>query len=167
MRIDQVSTPAFLLDRRVLAANLDRMATRARELGVALRPHVKTHKCVEVARLQTLRGARGLTVSTLPEAAAFLAAGFDDLTWAFPLSPAKIVDALDLGRRGTLRLVLDDPATFAELEKAAAVRGGPVHAWLKVDCGYHRAGVDPADPAAENLARRMATSSIAPRTSNF
>ncbi len=158
MRLDTLITPALILDRAVLERNLDRMAARAARLGVALRPHIKTHKCVEIAALQKKRGARGFTVSTLPEAEALFAAGFDDLTWAFPLSPGKIAPALDLGRRGTLRLLVDDAATFGDLEKAAAARDRRPHIWLKVDCGYHRAGVDPASPEALDLAGRMAAS---------
>ncbi len=158
MRLDTLMTPALILDRAVLERNLDRMATRAARLGVALRPHIKTHKCVEIAALQRKRGARGFTVSTLPEAEALFAAGFDDLTWAFPLSPGKIAPALDLGRRGMLRLLVDDAATFGDLEEAAAARGVRPHVWLKVDSGYHRAGVDPASPEAFELAGRMAAS---------
>jgi D-serine deaminase-like pyridoxal phosphate-dependent protein len=157
-RLDTLTTPALILDRVVLERNLDRMAARATRLGVALRPHIKTHKCIEVAALQKERGALCFTVSTLPEAEAMFAAGFDDLTWAFPLSPGKIGPALDLGKRGTLRLLVDDAATFAELEKTAAARGVRPHVWLKVDCGYHRAGVDPASPEALDLAGRMSAS---------
>lgn len=158
MNLLDVRTPALILDRAVLLRNLDRMAARAGRLGVALRPHIKTHKCVEVATLQKERGAHGFTVSTLPEAEAMLAAGFDDLTWALPLSPSAVDPALDLGRRGTLRLLVDDPAALGALEKAAGRRGVRPHVWLKVDCGYHRAGVDPASPEAFELAGRMAAS---------
>ena len=132
-RFDDIPTPACLVDRRVLERNLDRMAERARTLGVSLRPHVKTHKCVEVARLQQERGARGFTVSTLPEAAALFAAGFDDLTWAFPLSPAKIAPALDLSSAGTLRLLVDDAATFDALERAAGKRGARPRVYFLAD----------------------------------
>jgi len=158
MRLDTLRTPALILDRAVLIRNLDRMAARAARLGVALRPHVKTHKCVEVASLQHERGASGFTVSTLREAEAMFAAGFDDLTWAFPLSPGAIAAALDLGGSGTLRLLVDDAATFSALEKAAAAGRLRPHVWLKVDCGYHRAGVDPASGEGLELAGRMASS---------
>lgn len=158
MTLDEIQTPALLLDRKVLLHNLDRIATRAQELGVSLRPHVKTHKCVEVARLQQQRGAVGLTVSTLAEAEALAAAGLDDLTWAFPLPWGKMAAALSLARRITLRLVLDDRATLVELERAAAESGLTIHTWLKVDCGYHRAGVDPDSAEAVDLARRMTRS---------
>jgi D-serine deaminase-like pyridoxal phosphate-dependent protein len=158
MQLADIPTPALLLERSILERNLDRMAARARRLGVALRPHVKTHKCVEVARRQAERGARGFTVSTLPEAEALAAAGFEDLTWALPLEPSKIGSALRLARRVTLRLLLDDAETFRLLETAAAGAGTMLHAWLKVDCGYHRAGVDPESPEAFRLARRMSAS---------
>jgi D-serine deaminase-like pyridoxal phosphate-dependent protein len=158
MILDEIQTPALLLDRKVLLHNLDRIATRAQDLGVSLRPHVKTHKCVEVARLQQQRGAVGLTVSTLAEADALAAAGFDDLTWAFPLPWDKIPAALSLARRIKLRLVLDDPSTLETLEQAASDAGLRVHTWLKVDCGYHRAGVDPDSAEAVDLPRQMARS---------
>ena len=61
----------LIVDLDVLERNIARMAARARSAGVRLRPHVKTHKCVEVARLQAGHGIAGLTVSTLPEARAF------------------------------------------------------------------------------------------------
>src|SRR6266446_2065296 len=85
-----VETPALLLHLDVVERNVEHMAARARQLGVALRPHAKTHKCVEVGRLQLEHGARGLTVSTLVEAEVFARAGFNDITWAFPIDPSHI-----------------------------------------------------------------------------
>src|SRR5881398_1434117 len=85
VKVHDVETPALLLHLDVVERNLAHMAARARQLGVALRPHAKTHKCVELARRQLEHGARGLTVSTLVEAEVFARAGFGDLTWAFPL----------------------------------------------------------------------------------
>src|SRR3989441_2431831 len=88
-----VETPALLLHLDVVERNLAHMAARARQLGVALRPHAKTHKCVELGRLQVEHGARGLTVSTLVEAEVFARAGFTDLTWAFPIDPSLVPHA--------------------------------------------------------------------------
>ncbi len=153
-RLAQLPTPAAVVDLDKLEANLDRMAARARRWGVALRPHVKTHKCVEIGRMQAERGARGITVSTLAEARAFVEAGFDDLTWAFPVVLDRIEEAAALAGRATLRLVVDSEAAV----EAVAACGAPFHVWLKVDCGYHRAGVDPAGPEAERIARRLADS---------
>ena len=150
--IHDLPTPALLLDLDVLDANLRWMADRAGELGVALRPHIKTHKCIEIGRRQRALGARGVTVSTLAEAAAFAEHGFDDITWAFPVSPSGAAQARSLADRLTLRLVVDAPAAVDALEHL----GMPLHVWLKVDCGYHRAGVDPASPDAVALAERLA-----------
>lgn len=154
MQLPDVPTPALVLDLDVLERNLSRMAERCRELGVALRPHAKTHKCVEVGRRQVELGAVGLTVATLPEARAFAAAGVGDLTWAFPLPPARAADAAELAEGTTLRLLVDSPEAVDALEAT----GARLHAWLKVDCGYGRVGVDPQGPRAVELARRLAAS---------
>ncbi len=155
---DGIRTPALLVERSILERNIDAMAARARRLGVRLRPHFKTHKCVEVARRQAEGGATGFTVATVPEAEALLEAGFRDLTWAVPLDPGKVGDALGLAARATVRLLLDDETTLEHLEREATRRGLRPHVWLKVDCGYHRAGVDPSRPESAHLAGRLAAS---------
>lgn len=152
--LGELPTPALLLDLEVLERNLERTARRARELGVGLRPHFKTHKCLEVARRQHRLGARGMTVSTLEEARALAGAGFDDLTWALPVILGRIPEARELAGRVSLGLVVDSPEAVAALEEAAF----PFRVWLKVDCGYHRAGVDPASPRAVELVRALAGS---------
>ena len=82
MKIQDVPTPALLLDIDVLESNLRRMADRAEALGVTLRPHVKTHKCIEIGNKQRELGANGITVATLYEGATFADHGFTDITWA-------------------------------------------------------------------------------------
>ncbi|HUP18417.1 MAG TPA: alanine racemase [Gemmatimonadota bacterium] len=154
LRVPDLPTPALLVDLDVLERNLARMQAKCDRLGVALRPHVKTHKCVEIGRLQREAGARGITVATLEEARAFAEAGFDDLTWAFPVVPGRIDEAREIAGRSTLRLLVDSDEAVDALERAAF----PFRVWLKVDCGYHRAGVDPASDAAVSLARRLAES---------
>src|SRR5882724_4105408 len=146
-----VETPVLLLHLDVVERNVEHMAARARQLGVALRPHAKTHKCVEVARLQLEQGARGLTVSTLVEAEVFARAGFNDLTWAFPIDPSHIPHARRIAEAtgATLRVVVDDEGT------ARALAGSGLHVWLKVDSGLHRAGVDPASPYALRVASEL------------
>ena len=155
-RVGDLPTPALLLDLDVLERNLDRMAERTRALGVALRPHVKTHKCLEVGRMQRARGARGITVATLPEAAAFADGGFDDVTWAFPLVLARLDEVIALARRITLRVTVDSAEAVAALGRAARAAGTVVHAWLEVDTGHHRSGVDPRSAAGLAVARALA-----------
>ncbi len=152
--IEALPTPALLLDLDRAERNLAEMAERARGWGVGLRPHVKTHKCVELGRLQRAAGAVGITVSTLDEARAFADAGFDDLTWAFPVIPSRIPECVELAERLTLRLVADSNEAIAALERT----GAELRVLLKVDCGYHRAGVDPDHPASVRLVERLAGS---------
>ncbi len=148
MRIEDLPTPALLLDLDRLESNLRRMAERARSLGVTLRPHIKTHKCMEVAERQQALGASGITVSTLYEAAVFASHGFSDQTWAFPLNPSRMGELAELCE--TIRLgVLVDSLGAAEWLIDRGIRA-PV--WIKVDCGYHRAGVDPDGALAEEIA---------------
>lgn len=148
-----IETPALLLHLDVVERNIAQMADRARQLGVALRPHAKTHKCVELGRRQLEQGARGLTVSTLVEAEVFARAGVTDLTWAFPIDRSHIPHARRIVEETgiTLRVVVDDQRT------ARALAGSGLHVWLKVDCGYHRAGVDPASPYALKVASELAS----------
>lgn len=108
--LDDLPTPALILDLDVLERNLTRMSGRAESLGVRLRPHVKSHKCPEIARRQRDRGAAGLTVSTLYEAETFADHGFDDITWAFPVIPSRIDEALALAARIDLGLLIDSRA---------------------------------------------------------
>lgn len=149
--IHDMPTPALLLDIDVLEANLRRMSGRCKELGVHLRPHVKTHKCLEIGRAQRRLGARGITVSTLPEARAFADGGFEDITWAFPVIPGRAKEAADLAGRIDFGVVVDSP----EAVDALLATGAPFRIWIKIDCGYGRAGVDPRSSAPLDLARRV------------
>ena len=152
--IEDLATPTLLLDLDVLERNLDFMQERARHLGVRLRPHVKTHKCLEIAQMQRSRGATGITVSTLEEARAFANAGFDDITWAFPLIPSRVDEVEEIADIADLGLTVDNPEAIDALEAT----GRALSTWLKVDCGYGRAGVDPTTGEAVALARRLAAS---------
>jgi D-serine deaminase-like pyridoxal phosphate-dependent protein len=154
--IHDLPTPALLLDLDVLERNLRRMSERAASLGVAMRPHIKTHKSLEVAGMQRDLGIAGITVSTLYEARVFADHGHSDLTWAFPVILTRLDEVRELAERVTLRLVVDSPEAVEALERL----GRPLHVWLKVDCGYHRAGVDPASPQAVEFARRLAESAV-------
>jgi D-serine deaminase-like pyridoxal phosphate-dependent protein len=149
--LSELPTPALVLDLDVLEANLSRMAQRADRLGVALRPHLKTHKCIEIAERQRALGARGVTVSTLAEARAFVAHGFDDLTWAFPVILSRLDEVRTLASAATLRIVVDSHEAVDALIRLDV----PLHVWIKVDCGYHRAGVDPRGEQIMTLARAI------------
>jgi D-serine deaminase-like pyridoxal phosphate-dependent protein len=104
--------------------------------------------------MQLELGASGITVSTLYEADVFADHGFDDITWAFPVPLSRIPQAVRLAQRVRLGVVVDSHAAI----EALAQTGEPLHVWLKVDCGYHRAGVDPCSDDAVELARMVVDS---------
>ena len=158
-RIAQLPTPCLLVDLDAVERNTAAMSARVARLGPRLRPHVKTHKCLEAARLQVRGGFGGLTVSTLAEARFFARAGFGDITYAVPIAPARMPEAIELARgMQRLSLLLDGERALHELEACAAAAGVRVPVFLKIDCGNHRAGVDPASPDAVAFAVRLARS---------
>lgn len=159
MILDELKTPCAVVDLDVFEANCSRMAKRIAGLGVRLRPHVKTHKCVEAARLQVKRHSGAITVSTMAEANFFHTAGFRDITYAVPMPIPRIEDAVELSRAGVLNLMLDHEQTFHELVACAQSRNMRFSVFLNVDCGYHRAGVDPSRPESIGLAKKLADSS--------
>jgi D-serine deaminase-like pyridoxal phosphate-dependent protein len=159
MRISELPTPAAVVDIDRLERNCARMSERVARLGARLRPHVKTHKCIEAAREQVRGHFGGITVSTIAEARAFTAAGFRDVTYAVPIAPARVAEAAELVRRiDRFTVLVDGEVAVAELAACAAAQGFAFPVMLKVDCGYHRAGVDPEADAAVALATRIARS---------
>ena len=99
---DDLTTPCLLLDHDRLLRNLARMQAVADRLGVALRPHLKTAKSAEVARLSVVAGAKGLTVSTLKEAEYFSAHGFTDLFYAVSIVGRHVPRLVRLARAGVV-----------------------------------------------------------------
>jgi D-serine deaminase-like pyridoxal phosphate-dependent protein len=155
----ELTTPAALVDLDRLEANTSRISERVRRLGAKLRPHVKTHKCAEAARFQIRGHFGGITVSTLAEASFFARAGFRDVTYAVPISLARMEEAVEIGRAlESFHLLLDHESTFEAMAACARAKGVRLSSFLKVDCGYHRAGVDPTSEAGVALALRMAQS---------
>jgi D-serine deaminase-like pyridoxal phosphate-dependent protein len=155
--LTDIATPAFLVDRPTLVRNCTRMRDKARASGVGFRPHVKTHKCVEGARLQHGGATGPITVSTLAEAELFADAGFRDITYAVPIAPAreKLARAAAIAARvERLGVLIDSDAALRALEEFDFT----FDVFLKVDCGYHRAGVDPDSPDSVRLALALARS---------
>jgi D-serine deaminase-like pyridoxal phosphate-dependent protein len=139
-----LQTPCLVVDRDVLDGNLVAMASRARDDGVALRPHAKTHKCVEIARRQLALGAVGLTVATVGEGEVFADAGFPDLFIAYPLwaAGARGMRLRALAERVALRVGADSIEGVEVLTRALA--GTEAEVVVEVDSGHHRTGVSPA-----------------------
>jgi D-serine deaminase-like pyridoxal phosphate-dependent protein len=156
MDISALATPCALVDLDRLEANAATMCDRAAALGVSLRPHVKTHKVPAIARIQHQGAAGPITASTLAEARAFAAAGFDDILWALPLAPDRAVEAMELAASGlTLALLVDSDEAVDAASSAAAAAGLEAALHIKIDCGYGRAGLGAEDDALLALARRI------------
>jgi len=144
--IEDLPTPAVLIDLEVLERNVARMQERAREAGVHLRPHAKTHKSPEVARMQLAAGARGLTLAKTSEAEVFADQGFDDIFLAYPIvGTGKAHRLLALADRIHLRVGIDSVEGARGLGAAFHAAGRRLPALLKIDCGFHRVGVAPED----------------------
>lgn len=147
-----VETPALVVDLERLRSNIATMSGTLRSRGLRLRPHAKTHKCVEIAALQRDAGADGLTVATLSEAEVFAEAGFTDLLVAYPVFPvgAKAARLRGLLDTTALHVGVDNLAGATAVARAA--EGRLVSVLLEVDSGQHRTGVAP--PAVIELAER-------------
>jgi D-serine deaminase-like pyridoxal phosphate-dependent protein len=153
----QLNTPAFLVDKAIVGRNCDRMRAKAAASGVIFRPHVKTHKAIEIGRMQHGGAIGPITVSTLAEAEHFAEGGFRDITYAVPIAPEKLKRAAALAERvEKLNLLIDSFRALQALEQF----GYPFDVFLKIDCGYHRAGVDPDAGESLELAHHMMTSKL-------
>jgi D-serine deaminase-like pyridoxal phosphate-dependent protein len=152
MKLTDARTPCLLLDYKKLKTNAQKMGERAASLGVKLRPHIKTHKCIEIGLLQTGEQKERIAVSTLEEARVFAAAGFRDVLYAVPIEPGKIPAAIELSKQcERLRLITDDLSVPPILNKMAWDAGIKIELLVDVDCGYRRTGVDPKTAAATEL----------------
>jgi D-serine deaminase-like pyridoxal phosphate-dependent protein len=156
-----LNTPAAIIDVARMEVNIDRMQARMTGLGVRFRPHVKTSKCLEVARLQVQAGAAGITVSTLKEAEQFFAAGFTDIFYAVGMAPHKLPQAAALIAAGCgLRILVDNVvAARAVAAYADADRGGvEFDVFIEVDTDGHRSGVVPEAAELIEIAQALTAS---------
>jgi D-serine deaminase-like pyridoxal phosphate-dependent protein len=155
MKINDLITPALLIEKNTLLQNIKNMAIKAHNHKVRLRPHIKTHKCLEIANLQREHGATGITVSTLGEASTFIENGFTDVTLAYPIIPDKFPRLGELAQHAQLKIVTDHPALVPLLEAYTIAADIQLTVLLKVDCGYHRCGISPTDSRAISLVEQI------------
>ncbi|MGB8954854.1 MAG: alanine racemase [Tumebacillaceae bacterium] len=150
---EELDTPLVVVHRDILRKNIADMADFAKKHGVLLRPHLKTHKTLEIARQQLEHGAVGLTCAKLGEAEVFLEAGFTDLLIAFPLvgqaKQRRLFDLIAHFPHAKIATLADSRELAGELSAQAAQRGVILPVWVKVDSGLRRVGVLPGAPAVE------------------
>jgi len=142
-----IDTPALVVDLDRMDAAIARMADAMSERGVALRPHAKTHKSIEVGRRQVGAGAVGLTVGTVGEAEVFADGGLDDLFIAYPMVPAgpKAERLREVARRARLRVGIDSVVGAHAVADALGDDRERVSVLVEIDCGGRRTGVAPSD----------------------
>jgi D-serine deaminase-like pyridoxal phosphate-dependent protein len=150
MRIDELDTPALIVDLDVVARNATRMQARCDALGVALRPHIKTHKLPVLAHLQVRTGAVGIACQKLGEAEVMAAAGLDDILMTYPLlGRAKTSRFAALAREITMAAVGDSATVARGLSEALAAVGADAAFLVECDTGFGRTGVQTPDEAVE------------------
>jgi D-serine deaminase-like pyridoxal phosphate-dependent protein len=149
-RIGELETPVPLIDLDIAAANVMRWQARCEALGLANRPHIKTHKLAPLARFQLDAGAAGITVQKLGEAEAMAAAGIADMLLTFNIVGApKLARLAALARRTGIAVVADSAAVMAGIGAAGEAAGRPIRVLIECDTGAGRNGVQtPADAVA-------------------
>jgi len=151
-----LETPAVVVDLDILAHNLRKMQAYCDGHKIAFRPHVKTHKVPEIARMQRAAGARGIVCQKLTEAEVFADAGFDDIFIPYNLvGAAKTERLVRLARRIRVSAAVDSGAAARGISAAAAAAGVTVPLLIECDTGGARAGVQTPEEALE-LARALA-----------
>ncbi len=144
MNLRDLATPALTIDLDALDRNLARMEQYSRKHSLALRPHTKTHKTPELARMQIERGAVGLTVAKVGEAEVMAAAGFDNILVAFPILGHQNLRRLaTVARERRILVSLDNETAAQELSRAAIEAGATIEVLAEFDAGLRRCGVEP------------------------
>jgi D-serine deaminase-like pyridoxal phosphate-dependent protein len=142
--LDDIDTPALIVDLDRMASNIEAMARLGREGKIALRPHVKSHKIPELAIRQVEAGAVGITCQKLGEAEVMADAGLSDITIAYPIIGARKLRRLtDLAHRVRITTLVDSMEGAQPLSEAASADGITLDTVVEVDDGYHRCGVRP------------------------
>jgi D-serine deaminase-like pyridoxal phosphate-dependent protein len=153
-RLATLNTPCLVLDEAKMMSNIHRLRSRAAALGVSLRPHLKTAKCVEVARRLLTDGNGPATVSTLAEAEVFAAAGVRDILYAVGIAPQKLDRVLALRRSGCdLTLILDSVEQAEAVAAFAKAADHRIPALIEIDSDGHRGGLRADDPLLVTVGR--------------
>jgi D-serine deaminase-like pyridoxal phosphate-dependent protein len=154
--LSALETPVLLLDEAQMRRNIARLQAKMDQLGVRLRPHAKTSKCVEVVDQQIAAGARGITVSTLKEAEQFFAGGIEDILYAVAIVPAKLDHALALIRKGCkLSLITESVEGAKAISDHGKKHGHLYPVSIEIDTDGHRSGVRPDDPLLLDVAAAL------------
>ena len=159
MDLETIKTPSLIVNFERMKRNAERTANRAKELNVNLRPHVKTHRCLEIAKIQTEKTNGAIMVSTLSEAQFFSANGFSDITYGVPIEKGKFDETVEISRKTEkFSVITDDLETVKSLNEKAKIENVKLNVFVKIDVGYHRCGVEPNTKEAFEIPLQIADS---------
>ena len=154
--VASIETPALVVDLDPFERNVELMANAMRGSGLALRPHAKSHKCPDIAKLQVAHGAIGICCQKVDEAAAFVEAGIRDVLVTNEIVvPTKLARLAHLARAATIGVLVDDLRIVDMISAAATNAAVALDVLVEIDVGAHRCGVKPG-PAAVALAQAIA-----------
>src|SRR5256714_4687114 len=142
VQLDDVQTPALLLNVDALERNLAKMAKLARDGGKALRPHSKTHKSPVIAKKQIAHGGVGICTAKVGEAEIMVANGVDDVLITSEPVPRNMDRFLALAAKATIAATVDDAEIARELGRRAAAGGIEIAILVDVNVGQERTGID-------------------------
>ena len=155
MTLEEVDTPALIIDLDAFERNLRRLADRIAGTGVRLRAHAKTHKCPVIALKQIELGAVGVCCQKVSEAEAMVYGGVKDVLVTNEIvGRQKLRRLMGLASMARIGVCADDPAQLTDFEAAAAEAGTDLTVYVEVNMGGNRCGVEPGEPALD-LARRI------------
>ena len=155
MTLADLQTPAVLIDRARLLANIERTQAAANRRGIRMRPHAKTHKSPLIAKWQIERGAIGVCCAKLGEAEVFAAAGIKDIRVPYPIHPVNAARVLALLDHTHFSFIVDHAAVAQGWSEAMTGAGRTARVLVKIDVGFHRCGIDPALPGALAFIQRV------------
>ena len=155
MPLDEVDTPALVVDLDAFERNLRRLADRVAGSGVRLRPHAKTHKCAVIALKQMELGAVGVCCQKVSEAEALVYGGVKDVLVTNEIvGKTKLRRLMGLAGSARIATCADDPAQVTALDAAAGEAGVTLPVHVEINMGGNRCGVEPGKPALD-LARKI------------
>lgn len=156
MPVEEIDTPALLVDLDDLEHNLAKMATHFAEAGKHLRPHTKSHKTPAIAHLQLQAGAIGVTCAKLGEAEVMADAGIDDILIANEVvGRHKVPRLMELARRCNIMAAVDHPDNLEDLNRAAGDAGVQPRMLVEVNIGHNRCGITAESDAVVELSRAV------------
>ncbi len=157
--LSTLETPCLLIDEAKMMKNIHHLRTRSKELGVSLRPHLKTSKSIEIANLLMEDKNAPVTVSTLREAEFFADKGLTNILYAVGIAPDKLDRVVEIRNKGCdLSILLDSVEQAKAIAKAAKRLGAMIPALIEIDCDGHRGGLKPQDDLLIEIAEILQAS---------